>query len=131
MPKEKDTEPTTAGSAAKSSLGKYLATVRTGRDMTLRQVEEATNRIVSNAYLSQIENDHIRQPSPNILLALADLYGVDYANLMERAGYVIPTKSRSAGTRHGRAATFADQNLTDEEESKLLEYLGFLRHTKR
>jgi transcriptional regulator with XRE-family HTH domain len=106
-------------------------TVRTGRGMTQRQVEEATKRMVSNAYLSQIENDRIQQPSPNILLALADLYGVDYANLMERAGYVIPMKSRGAGTRHGRAATFADQNLTEEEEAKLLEYLGYLRHAKR
>jgi hypothetical protein len=66
-----------------------------------------------------------------MLLALADLYDIDYGNLMELAGYVTQTKTRTAGARHGRAATFADQNLTDEEEAKLLEYLGFLRHSKK
>lgn len=130
MPKEKATE-TNTPKPARPSLGTFLMTIRTGKNLTLRQVEEGTNRVVSNAYLSQIENDRIQQPSPNMLLALADLYDIDYGNLMELAGYVTQTRTRTAGARHGRAATFADQNLTDEEEAKLLEYLGFLRHSKK
>ena len=47
-------------SAMKLTLGQYLASIRTDRRMTLRQVEQATNKEVSNAYLSQIENDKIR-----------------------------------------------------------------------
>ena len=56
--------------------------------MTLRQVEEATNKEVSNAYLSQIENDKIQKPSPNVLHALAEIYGISYEQLMEMAGYI-------------------------------------------
>lgn len=43
-------------SGAKITLGQYLASIRADRRMTLRQVEEATENEVSNAYLSQIEN---------------------------------------------------------------------------
>jgi len=124
---------------ARVSLGKYLASIRVDRGLTLRQVEDATNKEVSNAYLSQIENDKIRQPSPNILNALAELYGLDYVDLMERAGYLKPTGMRSAqasglrstGARHGRVPTFADHNLTEAEEAALLEYLQFIRTRKR
>lgn len=69
--------------------------------------------------------------SPNVLHALAQVYGVPYELLMEKAGYIAPAASgvllSAAGARHGRAATFADDNLTREEEESLLEYLAFLR----
>ncbi len=52
-----------APQAEKPSLGQYLASIRQARKMTLRQVEEATNKLVSNAYLSQIEN---RQDSATV-----------------------------------------------------------------
>src|SRR5208283_2144686 len=103
-------------SAVKVSLGQYLSSIRTDREMTLRQVEQLTNKEVSNAYLSQIENDKIKQPSPNVLYALAEIYKVDYEKLMEMAGHITPSKSRTQGQTHGRIATFADHNLTDEEE---------------
>jgi len=99
--------------------------------MTLRQVEEATNKLVSNAYLSQIENDRIQQPSPNVLYALAGIYAIDYADLMERAGHVVPTKTRGQDQRHGRVATFASHHLTPEEEAELIDYLKFIRMRKR
>jgi transcriptional regulator with XRE-family HTH domain len=118
-------------SAAKVTLGQYLSSIRTDRGMTLRQVEGATKKDVSNAYLSQIENDKIKQPSPNVLYALAEIYEIDYENLMEMAGHITPSKSRTQGETHGRIATFADHNLTDEEEAELFEYLKFMRGRKR
>lgn len=113
------------------TLGQYLASIRTDRKMTLRGVEEATNKEVSNAYLSQIENDKIKQPSPNVLHTLAELYGIKYERLMEMAGYITSTAVRTQGVRHGRAATFAEHNLTSEEESELLEYLQMIRRRKK
>jgi transcriptional regulator with XRE-family HTH domain len=107
------------------TLGKYLSSVRIDRQLTLRQVEEATGREISNAYLSQIENDKIKKPSPNILFTLANLYGVDFNKLMEMAGYI--TSERRPEERHGRATTFADMNLSPEEEAELLRYLRFIR----
>lgn len=118
-------------SKGKLTLGQYLASIRADRKMTLREVEEATNKQVSNAYLSQIENDKISKPSPNILHALAELYGISFEGLMEMAGYLTAQTERSANQRHGRAATFAEHNLTAEEESELMQYLGFMRSRKK
>ena len=115
----------------KLPLGEYLASVRVDRGLSLREVEKATDKTVSNAYLSQIENGQIKRPSPNILYALAELYGVSYEDLMERAGFVTPTKSRSSHQRHGRIATFADKNLTEEEEAELVQYLDFMRSRRK
>ena len=113
------------------TLGLYLATARNDRGLSLREVEKATSKVVSNAYLSQIENDQIKKPSPNILHALATLYAVSYEDLMERAGFVTPTRSRSAHQRHGSIATFADQNLTEEEQAELVQYLSFMRSRRK
>ncbi|UFW90476.1 helix-turn-helix domain-containing protein [Bradyrhizobium barranii] len=120
------------GPEVKLTLGQYLASIRADRGLSLREVERATEKVVSNAYLSQIETDQIKRPSPNILHALAELYAVPYEGLMERAGFVMPTRSRrSAEQRHGRVATFAEHNLTDEEEAELVKFLGYLRSKKK
>src|ERR1700752_1741933 len=102
------------------SLGRYLKSVRLGSKMTLRDVEEATGKEVSNAYLSQLEGGKITKPSPHILYALSTALGVAYEALMERAGYIVPAATHLDGEKHGRAATFAIDHLTAEEESELL-----------
>ena len=119
------------GSIEKLTLGKYLASIRSDRNMTLREVEEATNKQVSNAYLSQIEHDKIKKPSPNILHSLAELYSISFDNLMDMAGYFTVPVKRSNDERHGRIATFAEHNLTSEEEEELMQYLQFIRSRKR
>jgi HTH-type transcriptional regulator, competence development regulator len=113
------------------TLGGYLAAVRSDRGYSLRQVEEMTGKEVSNAYLSQLENDKVKQPSPNVLHALAESYGIDYIGLMERAGYLTPQQSSEAPKRHGRAATFAEIDLTSDEEAELLRFLKFMRSEKK
>ena len=69
-------------------FGAYLKSLRTGLKMSLREVEEATGKEISNAYLSQLENGKISKPSPSILHSLAGVYSVPYEKLMERAGYL-------------------------------------------
>lgn len=121
---DKQAESSTSG----ETLGDYLSHIRRMKGMTLREVEEATDKEVSNAYLSQLENNRITRPSPNILHTLATVYAISYEKLMEKAGYIsATTKGESSGKRHGRVATFANESLTEEEEDKLLEYLAFLR----
>jgi len=115
----------------KPTLGQYLESIRKDRGMTLRQVEEGTNKEVSNAYLSQIEQNKIQKPSPNILHALAEIYAIDYEKLMEMAGYIAPSKRRGDDERHGRVATFAEHHLTSAEEAELLDFLKFMRSRKR
>lgn len=112
-----------------SDLGAYIARLRTAVGLTLRQVEEATNREVSNAYLSQLENGKINKPSPNILFALATVYGVEYEDLMTRAGY-FPSAPNTEGRRQARVATFAIDGITPEEERELLDYLAYIRRRR-
>jgi len=109
------------------SLGQYLASIRKDRGMSLRQVEETSKKEVSNAYLSQIENEKIKKPSPNILHALSEIYGVKFDYLMQLAGFIVSNSAKRADQRHGRVATFAEHNLTADEESELMEYLQFIR----
>lgn len=118
------------GSAPGKELGEYLANVRAIKKMKLREVEEASGGLVSNAYLSQLEHGRISKPSPNILHSLAEVYGVSYETLMEKAGY-IATGTTKPGRRHGRVPTFAKESLTPEEEEELIKYLAFLRSKRR
>ena len=111
--------------ARPGELGTLLADLRTAKGLSLRQVEEATGKAVSNAYLSQLENGKIRKPSPNVLHSLAEVYAVPYEALMEKAGYLLPTEN-GRGHRK-RLAAFAIDDLTAEEEEELLKYLAFLR----
>jgi transcriptional regulator with XRE-family HTH domain len=108
-----------------SRLSTLLATSRKQKDLTLRAVEKATG--ISNAYLSQLENSDVHEPSPVILAKLADLYDVPYSTMLEYAGYRVP-RSDDTGTALNFAARIG--NVTEDEESALLDYLNFLR-TKR
>jgi HTH-type transcriptional regulator, competence development regulator len=107
-------------------LGDLLGDLRTAKGFSLRQVEEATGKAVSNAYLSQLEKGKIRKPSPNVLHSLAEVYAVPYEVLMERAGYLLSPGGRSAGRRRRMPI----DDLTAEEEEALLKYLAFLRSRK-
>lgn len=115
--------------ARPAELGALLADLRTAKGLTLREVEDATGKAVSNAYLSQLENGRIRKPSPNVLHHLAEVYAVPYETLMERAGYLHPAEEGEGGgrRRRRRLAAFAIDDLTAEEEEELLKYLAFLR----
>jgi transcriptional regulator with XRE-family HTH domain len=106
-------------------LGPLLGDLRRAKGLSLREVEEATERAVSNAYLSQLENGKIQKPSPNVLHSLAAVYAVPYEALMEKAGYLLPAEERVG--RRRRLAAFAIDDLTAEEEEELLKYLAFLR----
>ena len=114
-----------------TNLGQLIRKARADRIMSLREVEEATGKEVSNAYLSQLEGGKIAKPSPHVLYALSTALGVSYESLMERAGYIVPKADQQAGSKHGTAATFAVDNLTADEEGALLEYLEFLRSRRR
>jgi HTH-type transcriptional regulator, competence development regulator len=120
-------------------LGQYLWDLRKAAQMTLRDVEEASERKVSNAYLSQIETGRITSPSPAILQELAKVYQArlpkkapvtcSYERMMELAGHLQPSTDATA-KRVSRLPTFAGEELTQEEEDDLLKYLAFIRMRK-
>lgn len=110
------------------SLGGGLRIARELRKLSLREVEDATG--ISNAYLSQLENDKIKKPSPHFLHRLAAIYEVDYELLMEAAGYVVRKNKDGAKTLAG-AALFSQEKLTSNEEEELAKYLAFLRSREK
>lgn len=110
-----------------ASLGLIIKVARTGMGLSLRAVEEMTDKEISNAYLSQLETGKITKPSPHILYTLSNALDMSYETLMERAGYIVPSGTGRAGAKHGKAATFSIDSLTIEEEKALLEHLQFMR----
>lgn len=110
----------------RGKLGQYLWDLRTVKKLSLRQAEDATG--VSNAYLSQIETGKIPQPSPQVLLKIAEAYESSYEMLMELSGHIKPKSD--GDVRRGRLPTFATEDLSEEEEEELLKYLAYLRLRK-
>jgi transcriptional regulator with XRE-family HTH domain len=123
--------PVTDREEREQSLGVWLQKLRRASGLSLRQVEEATVREVSNAYLSQLETGKIAKPSPNILHALARVYDTRYEDLMELAGYVLSEPTQARGRRHGRVAALSIKDLTPDEEDALLKYAAFLRTQRK
>ncbi len=108
------------------SIGAFLRTAREAAEMSLRQVERETG--VSNAYLSQLESDRIKEPSPNVLFRLTECYGADYDTAMRLVGY--PAVRSSEEPRPSNALGRLG-HVTPKEVDALAEYLEFIRRRRR
>jgi transcriptional regulator with XRE-family HTH domain len=108
------------------SLGCYLREVREGQKLTLRDVERLakgnkTGAELSSGYLSMLERDEVKEPSPRILFALASIYGTDYIDLMKRAGYIpndIDLKPHTPAQ-----VAFHGANRLSEEQQRRIQYI--------
>jgi len=106
------------------------AVLRQAREVRGRSsIETARSAGISPAYLSKLENDAVRRPSPDVLHRLSEVLGVPYAELMALVGYPVPGVGEPPDTARIGTALFAD--LTDEERDELLEYLAWYRARKR
>ena len=110
---------------ADQTLGRFLRAARDAKALSLRDVERSTG--ISNPYLSQLESGRIKGPSPNVLFKLAELYQVDYAEMMDLAGYPSP----KLGRRRTEGVLSRLGPITTDEASQLSEYLAFLRGRRR
>lgn len=105
--------------AKEKNIGSLLKKCREDKRLTLRDVEEETD--ISNAYLSQLEGNKIKKPSPVVLDKLSRFYQIQYSVLMKLAGYPVPEMEEQSPLY----ARIGD--TTKEEEDALVEYLEFLR----
>jgi HTH-type transcriptional regulator, competence development regulator len=105
-------------------LGKLLKDARTATGKSLRDVERLTG--ISNGYLSQLEAGKIKQPSPKHLFQLAELYGVEYPDLMEATGYVATESSEGVSVSQ-RGLLRALEDLDEGETRRVQEYIQLLR----
>ena len=107
------------------SLGKTLKEKRESIGFTLREVEDTTG--VSNAYLSQLENDKIKKPSANILYKLSNLYKLQLNELLIEAGVIEAPDEDSVKSRNlwlDKIAFYEDK-LSEEDRSEVLRYIKF------
>ena len=95
----------------------------------LSAVDAARAAGISGAYLSKLENDAVKKPSPLVLHQLSEALAVPYAELMRLSGYRVPGERDRSVTDTVGAALFAD--LTDDEREELLEYLAWYRARRR
>jgi transcriptional regulator with XRE-family HTH domain len=114
--KQADSVPERLQEVERLSLGQTLKRARRLAALTLRQVEESAE--ISNAYLSQLENDKIKKPSANVLYKLATIYCIELDELLFAAGII---------NKRDAIKTLKPYNITPAEEKQLLEYLHFLR----
>ena len=110
-----------------SSLGAFLRQAREVRELSARDAARAAE--ISAAYLSRLESDAVKRPSPLVLHQLSEALAVPYAELMRRSGYQVPGEPAEAPAQSVSAALFAD--LTEDESDELLEYLAWYRARRR
>jgi HTH-type transcriptional regulator, competence development regulator len=109
------------------SFGAVLRQARAVRELSA--VDAARAAGISAAYLSKLENDSVKKPSPVVLHQLSEALTVPYAELMRLNGYRLPGESNAKTTDTVSAALFSD--LTDDEREELLEYLAWYRVRRR
>lgn len=110
-----------------ASFGAVLRQAREVR--ALSAIDAARAAGISPAYLSKLENDAVRKPSPHVLHQLSEALSVPYAELMRLSGYRVPGSDGPAAAGTVGAALFAD--LSDDEREELLEYLAWYRARRR
>lgn len=84
--------------ATTNVFGAHLKQFREARDRSRRWVEKQARALYPNdrerqichSYLRQIEEGRIARPNPLKLKSLAEIYGVDYREVLAKAGYLDP-----------------------------------------
>lgn len=109
------------------TIGVVLKQAREVRELSA--VDAARAAGISPAYLSKLENDAVKRPSPHVLHQLSEALAVPYGGLMRLSGYRVPDETDRDATATVGAALFAD--LTNDEREELLEYLAWYRARRR
>lgn len=68
------------------NFSEYLKQIRLEKSISQRELAEKSG--ISNAEISRIESGARQKPSPDALKALAPILGVEYEDLMDKAGYL-------------------------------------------
>jgi transcriptional regulator with XRE-family HTH domain len=120
------------------TLGHEIQRVRQLRGLSLNAAAQPAG--VSAAYLQKLERDQVESPSPHRLQRLADVLGVEYADLFTLAGYPLPQTSQPAGDQPDvepasavsalRRILLSEDEVSDEELEELLRYLKFMREQR-
>jgi len=105
------------------SIGFYLKEIRGERQLSLRDVERLAKEKklgaeLSSGYLSMLEQDKVKEPSPRVLFVLSSIYEVDYIDLMKRVGYM-PDDIKTNSAK----VAFRGASLLDKERRERIQRL--------
>src|SRR6266508_422 len=87
------------------SIGAVLKQAREVR--ALSAVDAARAASISPAYLSKLESNAVKKPSPHVLHQLSEAMAVPYAELMRLSGYRVPGESNGNTPRRSRRRSSA------------------------
>ena len=124
------------------TLGSELQKVRKMKGLSLSAVAKPAG--VSATYLQKLERDQVESPSPHRLGKVAEVLGLDYADVLRLAGYPVPqTNGQTPLTDLSAEVEAVDlatadasllrrvfqsaEQVSDDELEQLARYLAFLR----
>src|SRR5512147_2506808 len=97
------------------AIGPLLRRTRQIRALSASDVARAAG--ISAAYLSKLEHDAVKKPSPPVLHQLSEALAVPYAELMRASGYPVPGEPAAPTADSISAALFAD--ISEDERDEL------------
>jgi transcriptional regulator with XRE-family HTH domain len=107
-----------------SELGTFIREKRGLRDFSIRRLAELAD--VSHTEIKRIEDGVRKQPSPQVLRSIAAALNVPYEEIMAAAGYIDIQPNVIVA-----AQATETEDLTDEELSKVKEYIAFIRGQRK
>ena len=110
------------------AVGNVLRRARQHQQLSIREVARRIGK--SSAYLSQIELGDIRQPDPVVLLALAELYKLDFMTLAKWAGWA-GGGERAEGGKSATLLVSRVLELDDSLRAEVLRYIEKILHERQ
>jgi transcriptional regulator with XRE-family HTH domain len=114
---------------AARELGEKLREVRELKGLSLAAVAGPAG--MSATYLQKLERGEVESPSPHRLHSLAGVLDVSYRDLMELAGYIVPSPDEDDPARERGSlllqALSSDGGLSPEELAEVADFLAFRR----
>lgn len=113
---------------AAKELGSKLREVRELKKLSLAAIAKPAG--MSPTALQKLERGDVESPSPHRLHRLADVLDVSYTDLMQLAGYIVPSEHDPDPARERANVllqALSSDDLTNEELRDVAEFLAFKR----
>jgi len=107
-----------------SELGVFIKEKRALRELSIRRLAEIAG--ISHTEIKRIEDGVRKQPSPQVLRAIAEALNVSYDDIMTAAGYIDTPANMLVATKIMDA-----DDLTDEEISKVEDYINYIKSQRK
>ncbi|MPM61271.1 HTH-type transcriptional repressor RghR [bioreactor metagenome] len=107
-----------------SELGVFIKEKRALREFSIRKLAELAG--ISHTEVKRIEDGVRKQPSPQVLRAIAEALNVPYDDIMTAAGYIDTPANMIVAAKIKDA-----DDLTDEEILKVEDYINYIKSQRK